>query len=185
MSADSISEWTHKSIIFTSLQETGGVLVKVGGQQSIVWRFSKDSPILDDATIAQLKSARYNTKGGDTVVLRGRFFGFLKVQLQVLIGGSGGTGGAAAEILTFVPGATLGDISTLTVKIPAGQGKNVEMVLKRDAQYSDAAYISYKPPKVDGLQLTASRSALTPFPTMILKTMSLPSPSGITNVSQA
>ena len=165
VSADSISEWTHKSIIFTSLQETGGVLVKVGGQQSIVWRFSKDSPILDDATIAQLKSARYNTKGGDTVVLRGRFFGFLKVQLQVLIGGSGGTGGAAAEILTFVPGATLGDISTLTVKIPAGQGKNVEMVLKRDAQYSDAAYISYKPPKVDGLQLTASRSALTPFPT--------------------
>jgi hypothetical protein len=165
VSADSISEWTHASIIFTSLQETGGVLVKVGGQQSIVWRFSKDSPILDDTTIAQLKSARYSTKGGDTVVLRGRFFGFLKVQLRVLIGGSGGTGGTAAEVLTFVPGATLGDISTLTVKIPAGQGKNVEMVLKRDAQYSDAAYISYKPPNVDGLQLTASRSALTPFPT--------------------
>ena len=166
--AGSILEWTHTSIKFTTNIETGGVIIKVGGQVSNVWRFSKDSPILDANTIEQLRVARYNTQGGDTVVLRGRFFGFLKSQLQVLIGGSGGARGmptSAAEILAFVPGAALGDISTLSVKMPAGMGWGIKVVVKRDAQYSDAAYAAYKPPKVDGLQLTASKGPLTPFPT--------------------
>jgi hypothetical protein len=167
--AGSILEWTHTLIRFTTNIETGGVIVsQTGGQVSNEWRFSKDSPILDANTIEQLRMARYNTQGGDTVVLRGRFFGFLKGQLQVLIGGSGGTRGmptSTAEILSFVPGAALGDISTLSVKMPAGMGWGIKVVVKRDAQYSDAAYAAYKPPKVDGLQLTSSKGPLTPFPT--------------------
>ena len=146
---DAVLSWSHTKVVFTTSLDKGDVSIKVGTQQSNAWTFAHLSPTINTETYDDLSKILYDTKGGSEYTIKGAFFGQAIEVLRVTVGGTGGGKGAiAAEIVNYIPGATLKTPDRLTIKVPAGQGKDQELIVWRGKQPSPAAKLSYHRPAI-------------------------------------
>ena len=162
LGGDSVLSWTHRKVVFSTSLDRGDVIIKVGSQVSASWAFAHLSPSISDATIDYLSKTLYDTQGGVEYTILGSFFGQTIDTLRVTVGGTGGKGAAEAVVVLYAPGKTVSDSVRLTIKIPAGQGADQELIVWRGKQPSPSAKLSYKRPTITKIVATDKDGKTTP-----------------------
>eukprot|EP01117_Protostelium_nocturnum_P011184 TRINITY_DN405_c0_g1_i6.p1 TRINITY_DN405_c0_g1~~TRINITY_DN405_c0_g1_i6.p1 ORF type:complete len:5778 (+),score=1958.70 TRINITY_DN405_c0_g1_i6:207-17540(+) len=126
----------HHTITFNAPEGTGSnapLIVSVNGQTSNSIGFTYASPAVSSSDTLP------STAGGSTVVLTGSNFGNDDSLVTVTFGGKSAD---QVHVLSH---------TSLSVRLPAGTGSNIPLVVKVDGLVSTSFPLSYSPPTFSGL----------------------------------
>ncbi|MFN3938896.1 MAG: IPT/TIG domain-containing protein, partial [Gemmobacter sp.] len=135
---------THTYIEALYPGDQGAVVVAAGDQVSNERTFAFFSPLIIADRLgsgdASETAGRFRTSGGALLVLRGKYFGTLEVNVTV--------GDKLCPIKSLTPIPDEVDVSEIVCIVPPGQGTAVPVVVHRGLQASMPIYISYQAPKI-------------------------------------